>query len=76
MKFSYLEWGGGGGVNEAERRNEGFGAGQGPFTFAQLLCKFHHPLTGELCSGPLPQESPFSSPVPGSVKQDRMVGKT
>lgn len=26
-------------------RNKGLGAGQGSFTFAQLLSKFHQPLT-------------------------------
>lgn len=62
------------GVNEAEQRNEGFR--EGPFTFAQLLYKFHHALTQEPCSGPLPQESLFRSPVLGSVKQNRGDGET
>lgn len=53
-EVSCLEQGGGGSVNEAERRDEGFGAGHSPFTFAQLLCKFHHPLTGEPSSESLP----------------------
>lgn len=60
----------GGSVNEAEP-HEGFGGRTQPFHLAQLLCKFHHPLTWEPSSESLPSQE-FHL---GLLSQDRSGGR-
>lgn len=74
-EVSCLEWGGGWGVNEAERRNEIWDRTR-LFHLCPVLVQILSSINWEPCSGTLPQESPSRSPVLGSVKQDRKSRET